>query len=539
MIENPASVVKELMENAADAGATHLTIEIERGGFFLIRVSDNGCGMKRDDLILSIERHATSKIKKAEDLSAILTMGFRGEALASIASISNLKMITAASGEEVAHSLSAQGGRVREIMPAARKEGTTIDVSSLFYNVPARLSFQKSPLSSQNEIARQVKVFALAHPNIALRFYIDGKEKLHFSEGCLEKRREALLGNRFIQESLTVDYKEEGCKITGALGAPLSARPNRGGQFLFLNGRNVVCWQISRMVEEEYGTRIGSHRYPIFHLDVHLPPEWIDVNVHPQKREVRLKRSASFEKPLRAAIRKAFEGKNKPQAQTKVDWKLDLPLDLSLHVEDAPLPKSFVFQERKEELPIIGLHGHYLITHAIPSLSEEEEGIVLIDLQGALARILYEKALSPSRVEIQMLSLPQTLEFLPHEAAEISGILDDFQKVGISLRPFGEHCFILEGLSPDIQERDVKPLILESLHGVKVKISAQEREKKLALHISSYARSQKTGWTVMEAKEVVNALLKTSSPRHCPKGKRTIVTLDHAALEALFKKSSH
>ena len=248
VIENPASVVKELVENALDAKSSAITVEIERGGFSLIRVSDDGCGMSRDDLLLSLERHATSKIRIAEDLEEVLTMGFRGEALASIAAISKTRVVSAQKGQALGGEVVAEGGKIRSIDPAARNEGTTVEIAMLFYNVPARKKFQKSQGASLSEITRFLTRFGLSHPEIHVRCIADGKEIIHTLPGAIEERLKAFLGETFLNRAKKVEKTDNRCFLSGFLGSPLDARTNRLGQYLFVNGRCVRCPQIARAI---------------------------------------------------------------------------------------------------------------------------------------------------------------------------------------------------------------------------------------------------------------------------------------------------
>ncbi len=537
VIENPSSAVKELIENALDAKAKVITIEIERGGFSLIRVSDDGVGMSLSDLLLSIERHATSKIRTSEDLIQVLTMGFRGEALASIGAVSKIKITTATKGESYGHELSCDGGSLSPFQIAARSVGTTIEVRSLFYNVPARLKFQKSSTASQNAMTKLLTKFALANPEVTFRYFADGKEMMNVLPQDLKKRCIDVLGAFFLDGASEVDFLENQCTFKGFIGSPASARTNRGGQYLFINGRGVISPQISSAVYEGFGTRLQSNLHPTFVLNLRLPPEWIDVNVHPQKREVRLREEKIIHEGMRRAVLTAFKGKEGAIETPKMEWNFDTPLKLQ-ETFDRPSP-VFDFDSPKEQLPIIGLFDSFLILHPTPLIDlQEEDGILLVDLEGATARILYERFLEKKPLPFQNLLFPITLEFSPHEKEELTLHIEEIKKMGIDLRPFGKRCFIVDALSPDIEEGRIKR-VLESLVEIfDQNLAQKEREKKLALSASYSARSQKKGWTLLEAKQTVKGLLKTTSPYHCPKGKATITALNHDAIKKLFQKKT-
>lgn len=538
VIENPSSVVKELIENAVDAEATSITIEIERGGFSLIRVSDNGQGMKKDDLLLCVERHATSKIENAEDLEEICTMGFRGEALASIGAVSKLKIITTYKGEDHGNELLCSGGKLSNPNPAARDQGTTFEVRSLFYNVPGRLKFQKSPATSQNTITKIITKFALAFPQLTLRYFADGKELLSVNSEEFKERCNPLMGLSFVKDAMEVDFSENSFELKGLIGDPLQAKTNRLGQSLFVNGRSVVSPQISQAIYEGYGTRLANHLHPSFVLHISLSPELIDVNVHPQKREIRLRESLMIQEKIRNGILQAFQkGNHEVKSEPKQIWKIDAPLKMQetfklSSVEEAP---SFI----QEEISFIGIFEGYAIIYPTPLINLPcQDGFFMVDLEGAKARILYERFLNHQPCAMQTLLFPITLEFTPHEKKELEEHMEEIQKMGIDLRPFGETNFIIDALTPDLEEDALQGLLEQLAQIFDQKLIEKEREKKLALCASYSARSQKMQWSVSEARKVIDALLKTSSPYHCPKGGKTVIEFSHESLKKLFQKKS-
>ena len=288
VIENPSSVVKELVENAIDAGATQIQVELSGGGFQLIRIVDNGHGMSQDDAILSFERHATSKISSVEDLETLSTMGFRGEALASIASVAKVTMLTAdgTAGTKV----EIVGGNIFHVGPCAMQKGTTIEVRSLFYNVPARKKFQKSAAASTGEISRMITKLSLGYPEIGFTLASQDRELLRTEAGSLEERIRDVLGNTFILGCTPVTAKWDGMRVEGFIGLPKSARSNRSGQYLYVNRRNVLSPTIQGAVQEAYATMLQPKEFPIFVAHIAIEGCEIDVNVHPQKKEIRPKK---------------------------------------------------------------------------------------------------------------------------------------------------------------------------------------------------------------------------------------------------------
>jgi DNA mismatch repair protein MutL len=545
VVESPSSVVKELVENAIDAQATSIAIEIKAGGFSLIRVSDNGMGMSREDLLLSLERHATSKIQSAEDLNGVLSMGFRGEALASIAAISRVRIISCLKKAMVGAEISSDGGKLGQMKDAARDGGTTVEVRSLFYNVPARKKFQKSCSASKAEILKILTKLALANPKCAFKYLADEEEVLSSHIGTLENTCKEVLGDRFLKGTHRVDHKENRCCLSGHLGSPLDARRNRLGQYLFVNGRGVICPEITRGVYEAYGTRLGAHEHPTFVLHLTLPPEWIDVNVHPQKREIRLRERSVIQEVVRKAVLTALQGKpvkTKPSPKSQpFNWSQLSPLRFQEVREEKVL--ALDLESMVEELPVIGQFNHFLILDGrvinlhLPHSPPPYDGLIFVDLQAAHARVLFERFLSSGSQALQALMIPHTLEFAPHEYEKLKMHLKEIGEMGVEMRAFGENCLIVEALSPEINEDTLKSLLHAFLEVFDQNASEKERQKKLALTVSRYARSQKKGWTVLEAKHLVKKLLKTDSPYLCPKGKPTMIHLSHDTITGLFQKA--
>ncbi|MEM8727608.1 MAG: DNA mismatch repair endonuclease MutL [Chlamydiota bacterium] len=537
VIENPTSVVKELVENGLDAKGDLITVEIEKGGFSLIRVSDNGTGMGQQDLLLSLERHATSKIQTAGDLIQILTMGFRGEALASIGAISKIRILTAQENLDHGYEVCCNGGKIAAPDVVARSQGTTIEVRSLFYNVPGRLKFQKTAQTSQNAITKLMGKFSLAYPEKTFRYFADGKEIMSLLPGELKERCREILGQSFINEASRIDFSEKDVVITGWIGSPVYAKRNRLGQHLFVNKRIVICPQISQAIYDGYGPRLAVNLHPTYVLRMKLPKEWLDVNVHPQKREIRLSEEKKIQMLVRQAILAGFKGEGKKIIAPKMDWSFDSSFKLQETADD-PI-RSFTFDSQEKDLPVIGLFDSYLILYQTALIDlMSEGGIYLVDLEAATARVLYERFLKREIAPFQTLLFPLTLEFTPHEKEQLLIHIDEIKAMGIAIRPFGETTFIVDALSPDIEEGKLQGL-LESLTPLFDRnLVRKELEKKLALSVSYCARSRKKDWTLIEAKQMTRALLKTPSRYSCPKGMKTIVALSHDAIKKLFRKKN-
>ena len=492
VIENPASVVKELIENALDAHATQITLQTLSGGRALIRVIDNGCGMAQDDL------------------NRLSTLGFRGEALPSIASISKMRVHSASSGEG-GTLLQVEGGRIESLAPSPRRPGTTIEVKSLFYNLPVRKKFQKSVGWDTSEIRKVLTKFALSYPS--LEFSWENDEKTQFAFGCDEGSDERIrffLGEEFIQGSFPVELKSEKLSLWGRVSNPSLHRPNRTGQYLFINGRSVISPWISQKILEAYGTRLSMHRYPLFVLHLNLPPSWIDVNVHPQKREVRLREEEKLAAFLSASIEK--------QEVCMAPAPLSFPA-LSETVFAFAEPKSIYRTEEPEsELPlftkvhIIGKVNHHLFV-------QEAKGIRLVDGMRAIERILFEALTEKSRKQpIQSLLLPIQVTLPPL----IEEHLEDLNALGISIRPFGGETYLIDAI----------PAVLEP-HEIPDLLHAYLEEGKIPMRLSKYMHRKIA--THEAGAVIVEKLFRCQNPDYTPLGERIHYLLDEQALEKLYR----
>src|SRR5216110_2944834 len=305
VVERPASVAKELVENAIDAGATRIVIDVESGGRRLLKLTDDGEGMMRDDAVLAFERHATSKISKAEDLSAIGTLGFRGEALASIASVARVELVTHAEDATAATRVTIEGGRLSDVKDAAHPRGTTISVRDLFFNTPARRKFLRSEATETYHLTNLVTHYALAHPEISFTLTNNGRETLRVAPAKdLRERAYQIFGEEFLENLLEVDGGHpQVVRVLGFVSAPRDRRTSRDAQYLFVNGRFVRDRLVSRALSEGYRAVLPYGVYPAALLFIEIPLEEVDVNVHPAKTEVRFRRAAAVADAVREAVR--------------------------------------------------------------------------------------------------------------------------------------------------------------------------------------------------------------------------------------------
>jgi DNA mismatch repair protein MutL len=564
VVENPASVVKELVENSIDAQSTEITIEIVSGGRQLIRIIDDGCGMERDDSILCLERHATSKIRRLDDIYTTGSMGFRGEAIPSIASISKLTVITSTEIGKAGTMVLVDGGRILKYSDATRSRGTTVEVKSLFFNVPVRRKFQKSPAHDQAEIVKVVTKLALAHPTITFQLIAD-QQTLIMTRGSahpqlqnqVEARIQDLLGGEFLQQLIPLHFEQEQFVATGWIGLPTSHRPNRMHQFLFINHRAVSSPPISQAVREGYGTTLPTGRFPQFVLHMKMDGSRVDVNVHPQKLEVRLRDEMLLKETMIRAVESALQ--EKPSwCEEPVDWILPvLPPAARMEEptfypqaqeETRPLPMTRVtpsnpvlptlFAETTTPAPIVRKSARVLAT--LPNYILAQVGsddLVVVDQRAAHERVLYERltVAAASDSEMQQLLLPITLEMTPTEATVIRSQIEPLNQLGIAIREFGPSNFVVEAIPPPLKERQVIELVQLVATELGTEVSMLPKGERLAQLAARQAIPEDTRLTVSEAQALLDALMNCRLASVCPRGRPTYTSLNSARLSQHFR----
>lgn len=306
VVERPASIVKELIENSIDAGAKNIRLEIEEGGIKNITVADDGCGIEKDDLVTAFLPHATSKIKSEEDLDFITSLGFRGEALASIAAISQVRLSSKTSESQVGYSIKVDGGEFGKVVETARSNGTTISCSNIFFNTPVRAKFLKKPKTEEAEITHLIEKFMLSNSGISFQYYVDGKQVYNTTSCSMQDIIYTIYGNEVYKNLVEVDYKENGYSIFGYITKPQYSKSNRTQQTLFVNGRYVENSLISTCIQNIYSSFLMKGRFPVYVLSLQLPADCVDVNVHPSKREVRFENQSRIYGLFMRAIEKAL-----------------------------------------------------------------------------------------------------------------------------------------------------------------------------------------------------------------------------------------
>ncbi|MBT3393769.1 MAG: DNA mismatch repair endonuclease MutL [Waddliaceae bacterium] len=565
VIENPASVVKELLENALDSGATEVSVEIKAGGRQLIRILDNGCGMSTDDALLSLERHATSKISGVDDLEEISTMGFRGEAIPSIASISKFVMLTCPHGDAEATMVTVDGGKIMSCRPAARSPGTTIEISSLFFNVPVRKKFQKNISQDTGQIHKVVGALALANPGVSFDFIVNEKKQLSLKAwddvsftDSLKTRIADVLGKEFLESSRHVYHREGDIIVEGVVGIPSYTRPNRSGQHIFINKRPLSSPTVSYAVADGYSTRLTERRFPAFLLHITLPGSLIDVNVHPQKREVRFHNEKAIRKTVSTGVDKALMKALHPK-HDGIDSSAPT-VSPTFSPSDSALPKnmaSFSVPTFRNIIPepafstedvldvitlpqVLGVLGEYLLLDA-SSLDATKKGLAIVDRRRAQFRIFFEELIDGSSqrgissLGIQNLLIPITLEFSAAEAVLLKEHLDILNGFGVGIRDFGGNDFVVDAIPQSLDSGDVASFvdaIIENL-GAPGKLKKERREK-LAVAVAKAAIPKKNTLTANDSQSIVNTLMKCSDPYQTPQGEAIVATITEEELQKKF-----
>jgi DNA mismatch repair protein MutL len=560
VIERPASVVKELVENSLDAEARSIEIMIRRGGISLIRVTDDGIGMDRDDALLCLERHATSKIRTAADLAIVGTLGFRGEALPSIASVARFRLTTrekeAVAGTEVI----VAGGKIETVRDGGEAPGTQIEVRSLFYNLPARRKFLRSENTETRHIEHQLNLQAIGHPEVAFSLLRD--ERLVFqlpATKTLRDRIRDLLGSELLARLLEVEPAARGkVRVSGFIGQAGVSRASRAQQFVFVNGRAVESPVIGAALKEGYHTALMKGQFPVTLLFVALDPAEVDVNVHPAKREVRFRDPAGVREAVVAAIRRTLEGDRESwQEQFRAPERTGTsfvspapPLAppeaaqpiLSVPTRPPALTTTAPFSPDQERRPV-GQHQFRIlgILNKLYVLMENAEGLVLVDQHAAHERILFEelrRRMEEQGVPSQRLLLPQVIELAPRDAEWIERNLATLRKMGLGVEEFGRHTFKLESLPPFLSGAEPARLLQDVIDSLKSASNHSSPlrlgEEMIAKTVCRHAVKANDLLRHPEVEKLIRDLLECELPYCCPHGRPTMIQISLGELEKKF-----
>ena len=572
VVERPASVVKELVENSLDAQATRIEVLIRKGGNSSIRVVDNGIGMDRDDALLCLERHATSKIKTGADLMAISTLGFRGEALPSIASVSRFRLATRERGALVGSEVLVNAGKIEAVRDCGEAEGTQIEVRSLFYNLPARRKFLRTENTEANHVEHVLYLQAVGHPQTGFVFLNDERLVYQLPPGqTLRERIRDLAGAPLVAELLEVPEEEvAGIRVRGFMGRAGVSRSSRQQQIIFLNGRPVENSTMNFALREGYHTALMKGQHPVTFLFLDMDPAAVDVNVHPAKREVRFRDPAHVREVIVEIARRTLETDRASWTKTftaPAPRSVPLPdftMPLALPVEDLvlrrelapPIPSPAVREplpaqpapEPPRPVPLpppqprpaseFKIHG---ILGKLYILMENATGLVLVDQHAAHERILFEemsRRMESEGVPTQRLLLPFTLQVPPRDADWLTENLDMMNRAGIGLEPFGGGTFKIDALPQFIKATDPSQMLRDMIDDLR-ETSAQTSKLRLgedmiAKTVCRHAVKANDVLREPESLRLIQDLLACDLPYTCPHGRPTMIQLSYPELEKKF-----
>ncbi len=554
VVERPSSVVKELIENALDAGATAIVLHIEDGGRQSIRVSDDGFGMSRDDAVLSLERHATSKIRTAQDLVGVQSFGFRGEALAAICSVSHLEVETA-QDDGAGTLVRAAGGSVIDVTDAARRRGTTIRVSRLFYNAPARLKFLRGTRSEWRAILDVIGSLALTRRDVRVTAMHDGKPMLTLPVAtALRDRLAAVYGGAFAGRMLEVDDVGGSTHVAGLVERPADVGTATRRVYLSVNGRAVRDTGIVRAAEAAYKSTIPSGARPTVFLDVVVAADMVDVNVHPAKSEVRFRDRWQVERTVETAVRRALGTFDAGASFGRSTWiitpaALSDPATVDVETLQQPAPLDDGLFETPDETsappappapehaadvpPLVQLHRTYM-------MFEHDHGVVLIDQHSAHERVLYEqflRTLDSGANPSQRLLFPMTLHLGPAESDAFEADRELFERLGFEIEGFGGHTLIVRAVPMPHPRFDPERCLRDTLGALTGDrdAGAHARHERLAATVACKA-AIKAGDALSphEMRALFIALRDTTLPAHDVHGRATIVQLTWDEIERRF-----
>jgi len=569
VVERPASVVKELVENAIDAGSDKIVVEITGAGDEMIKVTDNGCGMDKEDALLSLERHATSKIQGLKDLSNINTMGFRGEALASIASVSHLNLRTVKNvpgkSDLPGTLISSEGGEITKNEEIAWPQGTQIEIINLFYNTPARKKYLKSPGVEYNQILQIMQQFAIIHPEIHFTFIRNEKKVFEYTKtDSWEIRLQNIFGEETVKDLLPVFYESGNLKIRGFIGKPTVNSARGKHQYLFVNNRQIIHKLFNYIVTESYHSLLMNDEKPFFVLNVQINPDLVDVNVHPRKTEVRFVLQNELISALKRSVKATLE-KNilvpnfeNPSSQTFVDigtgnrykGEYKVPNVNPMKVQDAmsfteEFTKPSGDDRQHQDLQQIKNLSLRPITQIANSyiLAENEEGLLIIDQHAAHERILYEKFMKEyeeKETRSQKVLVPGKIDLTPSEKDVLENNMEIFKKLGFDIEPFGGNTFIIQAVPESLGDEDsgkvVKEVIDDISENKNVKGTKDANVKIIEYMACRTAIKFGKKLTYEEMVSLISQMDKLKLPYHCPHGRPSIVSITYDDLEKKFKR---
>ncbi|NVN97868.1 MAG: DNA mismatch repair endonuclease MutL [Geobacteraceae bacterium] len=579
VVERPASVVKELVENSLDAGASEIVVEIEDGGKRLIRVTDNGSGMSREDALMSLERHATSKISLDSDLFSLNTLGFRGEALPSIASVSRFSISTRVATALEGVEIYAEGGKIKDLKACGIPVGTSIAVRNIFFNTPARLKFMRSKETESGHVNEIINRLALSRPDVRFFYKVDEKQVMTLLNGDIASRAKEVLGKSLINDLYRIDAEDNEVALEGLVGSPAASRSTSAGIYTFINGRYVRDRVVQHAIMQAYRNILERGRYPVLVLFITLSPEDVDVNVHPTKHEVRFREQSKVHQII-SGLLEAFLRKS-PWLVQSTPGSLSLPPRqsspslsrieevrealLKYSSDPAQTPLHFPAAQAKPARSVhsddssfrlpndsaTSLDGGYFSSLRIIGqlkaayiLCEDDNGLVLIDQHAAHERVVFEElkqGFNSESMEGQQLLFPETVEFMPDEAALLKEQGDVISRLGFELEHFGGSTWILNCVPQVLAGHDYKQAlrdVIEEMTGIGSSRLIDEKLDDMLATIAchSVVRGE---WHlgVSEIGQLFARMNRTDFSGHCPHGRPAVARIALRDVEKLFNRT--
>ncbi|HET7909471.1 MAG TPA: DNA mismatch repair endonuclease MutL [Nitrospira sp.] len=570
VIERPAAVVKELIENSLDAGSRHIAIDIKEGGRALIRVADDGQGIRRADLVLAFKRHATSKLRSDDDLTSIRTMGFRGEALPSIAAVSHVQVATATTEDAIGARMSLVGGTPQAIADAPPVVGTTIEVADLFYNQPARKKFLKSVSTEFSHISTIVQQAALAWPMVHFRLTHNGHEVVNYSAAASDHERVLqVYQSGFLDKTLEVRGRMPGCTLTGMMVDPVHARSSRVPQDLFVNRRPVRNAAVFHAVGEGYGSLLAKGHHPTYVLFLEIDPDRIDVNVHPGKREIRFADQEMIHRFVRQTVRHAFGGvERKLLLGMGAENTIGSPASLAPASPQAPSPDfsgsrqadavrpsgrpvaltpeplfvgesegSYATAQRVAIVPFGQVLQTYLVAHVGRELH-------IIDQHTAHERVLFQRLWRmwmQREMLVQPLLIPESIELSAAQTTLMQKYIEDLERLGLVLEPFGPSAALLRAVPAGLGDVDGASLVRELLEemtewATAASLDARAQPVLATIACKSAVQAGRT-MSLPEVEQLVRDWVDEGLMTTCPHGRRTAFRLSSEELDKLFGRT--
>ncbi len=595
VVERPSSIVKELMENSIDAGATMISVEIEDGGTKSIRITDNGKGIDKEDIRIAFLRHTTSKIKTALDLLNVSSLGFRGEALSSIAAVCQVELLTRTKDSIVGCRYRIEGGKEVALEEIGIPVGTTFIVNNIFFNTPARRKFLRTAQTESGYVADIVEKIALSHPEIAINFKSNGKVRIHTSgNGNLKDVIYSIYGKEITQNLLEVKEENDFMKISGYIGKAIISKGNRTFENYFINGRYIKSNIISKAIEDGYKFILMQHKYPFTVINFEINPEFLDVNVHPSKMELRFRKSESIypiisetindcliEKPNIIDVKleqekeitesykyvpEPFEIKRNETAKHSEynfsasfgesvnetdDYTTDsknLILENDLNDRQIQNTSAYVQRELTETyddfLTEAAKPKHKIIGQVFETywIIEYEDKMYIIDQHAAHEKVMFESLMDKLKnksISTQMINPPIILNLSLKEFDLVNKYLDSFKEIGFDIEPFGGQDFVIRGVPSDLYSLDSQQVlmgIVDSLTNESGKMVPDIITEKIASMSCKAAVKGNSKLSYDEADRLISQLLTLENPYNCPHGRPTIISMSKYELEKKFKR---